>query len=205
MKWLCGMVAALAFAAGASAQEVTPDAMVKSVTEDVLDIVRKDKDIQSGNTKKAVELVQAKVLPHFNFPHMTQLAVGRDWRQATAAQQQTLTEEFRALLVRTYSAALTGYKNQTIAYKPFKMQPGDADVRVRTEVRQAGSQPIQIDYDVEKLEKDWKVYDISVAGVSLITNYRGEFSNEIRQNGIDGLVKSLQAKNKGGENSTAKK
>ena len=205
MKWLFAMVAGLVLAAGVSAQEMTPDALIKSVTSDVLDIVRKDKDIQSGNTKKAIELVEAKVLPYFNFTRMTKLALARDWRNTTPAQQKILTDEFHALLVRTYSKALTEYKNQTIDYKPFKMQPGDTDVKVRTEIKQPGGKPIQLDYYLEKQERDWKVYDIEVGGISLILNYRESFANEVRQSGIDGLIQSLQAKNKSGEAASVKK
>lgn len=199
MKWLFGDVAGLSLAAGVHAQEVAPDALIKSVTEDVLDIVRKDKDIQSGNTKKAIELVETKVLPYFNFTHMTQLALARDRRQATPVQQKTLTDEFRLLLVRTYSKALTEYKNQSIDYRPLKMRPSDTDVKVRTEVKQPGGKPIQLDYYLEKQDKDWKVYDIEVSGISLVLNYRDSFATEVRQGGIDGLIKSLQAKNKTAE------
>ena len=209
MKWLFGIVAGLVLAAGVSAQaqlpEIAPDALVKSVTEDVLDIVRRDKDIQSGNTKKAIELVEAKVLPYFNFVRMTQLALARDWRQASAAQQKSLTDEFNTLLVRTYSKALTEYKNQTVDYKPLKMQPADTDVKVRTEIKQPGGKPIQLDYYLEKQDKAWKVYDIEVGGVSLVLNYRSDFANEVRQGGIDGLIEVLQAKNKSGEAASVEK
>ncbi|HEX8989123.1 MAG TPA: ABC transporter substrate-binding protein [Rhodocyclaceae bacterium] len=205
MKRLFGIMAGLVLACSIHAEEMAPDVLVKTVSEDVLNIVRKDKDIQSGSTKKAMELVETKVLPYFNFTRMTQLAMARDWRQATPAQQKALVEEFHALLVRTYSKALTEYKSQTIDYKPFKMQPGDTDVKVRTEIKQAGGKPIQLDYYLEKQDKGWKVYDIEVAGVSLIINYRESFASEVRQNGIDGLIKSLQSKNKSGEASVAKK
>ena len=171
----------------------------------LLDIVRKDKDIQSGNTKRAIELVEAKVLPNFNFPHMTQLALARNWRLATPAQQKTLTDEFHSLLVRTYSKALTEYKSQTIDYKPFKMQAGDTDVKVRTEIKQPGGKPIQLDYYLEKIGSAWKVYDIEVGGISLIINYRDSFASEVAQGGIDGLIHSLQAKNKSGEAASVKK
>jgi len=205
MKRLIGMVAGLVLATGVVAQEMAPDVLVRDVTEDVLTIVRNDKDIQSGNTKKAIELVEAKVLPHFNFARMTQLAMARDWRQASPAQQKALTDEFRTLLVRTYSKALTEYKKQTINYKPLKMQPNDTDVKVRTEIKQAGGKPIQLDYYLEKKSEAWKVYDIEVGGISLVTNYRDFFATEVRNGGIDGLIKSLQAKNKSGEASSAKK
>ena len=204
MKWLIGMAAGFVLATGVGAQEVAPDAMVKDVTEDVLTIVRNDKDIQSGNTKKAIELVEAKVLPHFNFARMTQLAMARDWRQTSPAQQKTLIDEFRTLLVRTYSKALTEYKKQTIEYKPLKMQPNDTDVKVRTEIKQAGGKPIQLDYYLEK-QQGWKVYDIEVGGISLVTNYREFFATEVRNGGIDGLIKSLQTKNKSGEATSVKK
>ncbi len=206
MKYLFALLSSLLFALAASAQETAPDALIKTVTNEVLDIVRKDKDIQSGNTRKAIELVEAKVLPHFNFTRMTQLALARDWRQANAGQQKVLTDEFRTLLVRTYSKALTEYKNQTIDFKPFAAKPGETDVRVRTEIKQSGAgKNIELDYYLEKSTGGWKVYDIEVGGISLVTNYRESFASEVRNNGIDGLVKSLQMKNKSGEAASVKK
>ena len=180
----------------ALAADLAPDALVKEVTNDVLAIVRQDKAIQSGDTRKAIDLVEAKVLPHFDFKHMTALAVGRDWRTATPAQQDQLTDAFRSLLVRTYSNALTQYRDQAIDFKPLRAQPEDTDVQVRTEVKQAGAKPVQIDYSLEKTASGWKVYDVVVAGVSLVTNYRSSFSQEIRTGGIDGLIKALQTKNR---------
>lgn len=206
MKWLLGAVAALCLNAGALAQELAPDVLIKNVTNEVLDIVRKDKEIQGGSTKKAIDLVEAKVLPHFNFTRMTQLAVARDWRQASPEQQSTLTAEFRTLLVRTYSKALTEYKNQTIDFRPFKMQPTETDVKVRTLINQPGAtKAIDLDYYLEKQSGGWKVYDIEVGGVSLVTNYRSEFTNQVRQGGIDGLIATLQKKNKTGEATVPKK
>ncbi|MDK9724881.1 MAG: ABC transporter substrate-binding protein [Sterolibacteriaceae bacterium MAG5] len=202
---LAGLVVAAGAWADTPAEGLAPDALIKNVTEEVLEIVRKDKDIQSGNTKKAIDLVEAKVLPHFNFTRMTQLAMARDWRQSTPAQQKTLVDEFRTLLVRTYSKALTEYKNQTIEYKPFKMQPTDTDVKVRTDIKQPGGKPIQLDYYLEKQNPGWKVYDIEVGGISLVTNYRESFAQEVRNGGIDGLIKSLQSKNKSGEATSVKK
>ena len=178
------------------AQEDAPDAKIKKVTEDVLTIVRQDKDIQSGNTKKAIELVEARVLPHFNFQRMTALAMGRDWNKASAEQKTRLAEEFKILLVRTYSNALTSYRDQTLRYKPLKMQAGDTDVVVRTEVVQPGAKPIQLDYSLEKQDNVWKVYDVVVAGVSLVSNYRDTFNQEVRANGVDGLIQMLANKNK---------
>ena len=188
--------ASLLLSPGALAQQMAPDALVKSVTDEVLDIIRKDKDIKAGSTRRAIELVEQKVLPHFSFTRMTALAVGKDWRQATPEQQKVLTEEFRDLLVRTYSNALIAYKNESVDYRPFKMQPGETDVTVRTQIHQAGArQPITLDYSLEKNGSAWKVYDVVVAGVSLVTNYRSSFATEIRNGGIDGLIKTLKAKN----------
>lgn len=195
MKKILTFLLATMLAGVACAQEA-PDALVNKITDEVLEIVRKDKDIQSGNTRKIFELVDAKVLPHFNFPHMTALAVGKEWRKASPQQQQQLTAEFKTLLVRTYSNALTGYKNQKVVFKPFKMSPGETDVLVRTEVQQAGAKPVQLDYSLERLEGGWKVYDVNVAGISLVTNYRDQFGQEIRNAGMDGLIQTIAAKNK---------
>lgn len=206
MKFVFAFISSLLISSTAMAQEVAPDVLVKTVTNEVIDIVRKDKDIQSGNTKKAIELVEAKVLPNFNFTRMTQLAMARDWRQASPAQQKTLTDEFHTLLVRTYAKALTEYKNQTVEYKPFTLKAGETDVRVRTEIKQAGAgKNIELDYWLEKSPTGWKVYDIEVGGISIVTNYRESFASEVRNNGIDGLIKSLQSKNKSGETVQVKK
>ncbi|GHT96043.1 hypothetical protein AGMMS49545_20100 [Betaproteobacteria bacterium] len=175
---------------------IAPDALVQSVTEDVLAAIRQDKDIKNGNTQKTINLVQGKVLPHFNFSRMTALAVGRDWNKASAAQKEQLSSQFRDLLVRTYANAVASYKDQKVRYKPFKMNPDDTDVLVRTEILQPGGRPIQLDYSLEKTDKGWKVYDVVVAGVSLVTNYRSSFSQEIRDGGIDGLIKTLSEKNR---------
>jgi phospholipid transport system substrate-binding protein len=203
MKKLIALVFVSLLASLVQAQEA-PDVLVKQVTEEVLDIIRKDKDIQNGSAKKVIELVDAKVIPHFNFRHMTALAVGKDWRKASPPQQEQLAVEFKTLLVRTYSNALTGYKNQKVVYKPFKMNAGDSDVLVRTEVQQPGNKPVQLDYSLEKLDAGWKVYDVSVAGISLVTNYREQFGQEVRNGGIDGLIKAIATKNKSLEGNLAK-
>lgn len=195
MKRLIALVFAALFAVSAFAQEA-PDALVQRVTEEVLEIIRKDKDIQNGHSQKLFELVDTKVLPHFNFTRMTALALGKEWRKANPQQQQQLTAEFKTLLVRTYSNALIGYKNQKVVYKPFKMNPGESDVLVRTEIVQPGSKPVQLDYSLEKQDAGWKVYDVVVAGISLVTNYREQFGQEVRNGGIDGLIASITAKNK---------
>jgi len=207
MKTLLGLLSAFlisAFLPAAAAAELAPDALVKTVTNEVLDAVRQDKDIRNGNSKKVLELVETKILPHFNFYRMTQLALGREARKASPEQMKVLVDEFRTLLVRTYSKALTEYRDQEIVFKPFKMAPTDTDVRVRTEVKQSGGKPVEIDYYLEKGGQGWKVYDIEVAGASLVTNYRSTFAQEIQKGGVDGLIKSLQEKNKALETAPAK-
>jgi phospholipid transport system substrate-binding protein len=183
-------------AAPALAQEA-PDALVKRVAEDVLSTIRSDKDLQAGNQAKVKQLIETKLAPHFDFARMTALAAGRNWRSANPEQQQQLTDQFRTLLVRTYSGALTGYRDNTMDYKPLRMNPGDSEVIVRTEVRRPGQAPVQIDYNMAKTPEGWKAYDVVVAGVSLVTNYRDEFNDIVRSSGIDGLVKALDTKNKG--------
>jgi len=181
----------------AQAQETAPDALAKRVTDEVIAVLRADKDIQAGNTKKVLDLVEAKIVPHFNFSRMTRLAVGAPWRQASAAQQQSLTNEFRTLLVNTYTTAFTQYRDQVIEYRPFKMASGDTDVVVRSLIKQkTGADPIDINYSMEKVDGTWKVYDVVIAGVSLVQNYRSTFASEIQKGGVDGLIAALSAKNK---------
>jgi phospholipid transport system substrate-binding protein len=196
MRYLLGLMATLLISTTALAADSAPDALVKAVTTQVLETVRQDKDIQSGNSKKVLALVESEILPHFNFQRMTQLAMGREGRQATPEQMKVLVDEFRQLLVRTYSKALTEFRNQEIIFKPLKMTATDTDVKVRTEVRQSGGKPVPLDYYLEKVSAGWKVYDVEVGGISLITNYRSSFGDEIRKNGVDGLIRSLQEKNK---------
>jgi phospholipid transport system substrate-binding protein len=187
----------------AAAQEA-PDALVKRVTDELLAMIKVDKDLQSGNTRRVVEAAEQKVLPHFDFARMTRLAVGRNWAQASDAQKEALTKEFRTLLVRTYSASLTAYRNQTIEVKPSKMSAQDKDVVVRTAVLQQGGPSIPIDYAMEKGDSGWKVYDVVIDGVSLVTTYRGSFNDQIQKGGIDGLVKTLAERNRGPQAAPAK-
>ncbi len=184
------------FAATASAQDLAPDALIKSMSDEVIGIIKQDKDIKAGNRAKINDLVEAKVLPHFSFDHMTALAMGRNWRKANAEQQKQLISEFRTLLVRTYSGALATYKNEVIVFMPLHAGAGDTDVTVRTQVKRPGSEPIGIDYSMEKTASGWKVYDVAVGGVSLVTNYRDSFNAEIRDSGVDGLIKVLASKNR---------
>ncbi len=188
----------------AAAQE-SPDQLVKRTTDEILTIIKTDKDLQSGNTKKIVDLVGEKVLPHFDFARMTKLALGRNWAQTTDAQKASLTKEFQTLLVRTYSTSLSQYRNQTIDVKPTKIAAGDTDTTVKTVVNQSGGPPIPIDYGMEKTDKGWKVYDVVVDGVSLVTTYRGSFNDQIQKSGVDGLIKTLADRNQGSASATAKK
>jgi phospholipid transport system substrate-binding protein len=190
------VLAAALIAPAALAQDIAPDTLVKGVTQEVLGVIKQDKDIQAGNQRKTIALVEEKVLPHFNFARMTALAMGPNWRKATPEQQKALIEQFRTLLVRTYSTALSSYRNQVIDFKPMRAQAADADVIVRSEVKQPGGEPVSIDYSMEKTPGGWKVYDVVVGGVSLVTTYRDTFTNEVRNNGIDGLIKALADKNR---------
>ena len=183
----------------AAAAQEAPDALVKRVTDEVLAIIKADKDLQAGNTQKVVSLAEQKVLPHFDFTRMTRLAVGKNWQQANDAQKESLTKEFRTMLVRTYSTSLSAYRNQAIEVKPLKMAAGDKEVTVRTQVVQQGGPPIPIDYAMEKADSGWKVYDVVIDGASLVTTYRGSFNDQIQKGGIDGLVKTLADRNKSGQ------
>ena len=186
------------------AQMLAPDALAKSVTDEVLAVIRADKDIQAGNQKKVLELVEAKVLPHFDFPHMTQLAMGRNWRAANAEQQKRLTGEFRTLLVRTYTTAFTQYKNQTVEYKPVRMAAGDTDVVVQSQIKQNSGPPVAVDYNMEKTDSGWKVYNMKIEGISLIENYRNSFNTEVQKSGVDGLIAALAEKNRSATQVTQK-
>ena len=173
-----------------------PDVLVKGITTEVVAIIKADKDIQAGDTRKIVALVETKILPHFNFTRMTQSAVGAAWRRATPDQQKQLTQEFRTLLVRTYSNALALYREQVIDFKPLRARAEDTEVTVRSEITQRGAQALTLDYDMEKTPAGWKVFDVKVGGVSLIAAYQGDFANQVRDAGIDGLLKVLANKNR---------
>lgn len=196
MKRLLLWVLALACTM-ASAQDASPDLLVKNITLEVIDIIKQDKEIQAGNPRKIATLVETRILPNFNFARMTQIAVAVNWRRASPEQQKQLTDEFRTLLVRTYSNALSLYRDQAIEFKPLRMRPEDAEVTVKSEIRQRGAQPVTLDYDMEKTSNGWKVFDVKVGGVSLITNYREEFAAQVREVGIEGLIKTLVSKNRG--------
>jgi phospholipid transport system substrate-binding protein len=191
-----GMAAGLLFAAGmAQAEAVAPDVLIRATVEDVVAIVKQDKDIQAGNQKKILALVDAKVLPHFDFTRMTQLAVGKHWRSASAEQKNALTTEFRNMLVRTYTKAFGEYRNQTVEVLPFKMAADATEATVKTAINKPGAQPLPVDYEMKKKADGWKAFDIVIGGVSMVMSYRGTFDSEVRQNGIDGLIKTLSEKN----------
>jgi phospholipid transport system substrate-binding protein len=182
-------------ASGMALAQQAPDKLVRTVADDVLATLRQDQELRAGSQTKFAELLEQKVAPHFDFERMTRLAVGRGWRQATPEQQKALVEQFHNLLIRSYATAYTAYKDIAIDVKPVRMQPGDSDVQVRTEIKIPDGQPISVDYSMYKSGSDWRIYDVTVEGVSLVTTYRSTFADEIRQSGIDGLIKSLQAKN----------
>lgn len=180
----------------AFAQQEGPDALIKRISQDVMDTAKADKDIQSGNQKKVLELVEAKILPHVNFQRMTSLAAGRFWREATPEQQQQLTNEFRSLLVYTYSGAISQVKDQQLEFRPFRGSPNDTEVEVRSQVLQPRGEPIQLNYRLEKTPSGWKIFDVNVLGAWLVESYKGSFATEIGKSGIDGLIKTLSDKNK---------
>ncbi|MRW84394.1 hypothetical protein GJ698_09880 [Pseudoduganella sp. FT26W] len=186
---------ALAFNAAHAADEA-PDALVKRISSDVLNTAKTDKAIQAGDTKKVIDLVETKILPYVDFQRMTALAAGRFWRDATPEQQKALTEQFRTLLVFTYSGALSQVKDQTVEFKPLRADPTDTEVEVRSQVNQARGEPIPLNYRVAKGPQGWKIYDINVLGAWLVETYKGTFASEISKGGMDGLIKALTEKNK---------
>src|SRR5262245_49876908 len=198
MRKIVALILGISFLAGVSAPAADyspPDVLARNVTEEVLKIIRADKELQAGNQKKVVELIENKVAPHFEFVSMTRLAMGRNWNQATPEQKKALTQEFRVLLVRTYTTAFTQYRDQTIEYRPLKLAPDETDVVVKSLIKTSG-QPLAVDYRMEKTDRGWKVYDVKIEGISLVENYRGTFNAEVQKSGIEGLIKSLSDKNK---------
>jgi phospholipid transport system substrate-binding protein len=191
-------------AQGAAAASIgAPDALVKSLSEDVLASIRRDQTLQAGDVGRLNALVDEKILPHVNFEKMTRLAVGRSWREATPEQRQALTREFRALLVRTYAGAVSAAKDYQVRMQPFRADAGETDVTVRTQAVPSRGEPIQLDYRLEKTAAGWKIYDVNVLGVWLVENYRNTFAGEISRGGIDGLIKSLADRNKALESRTS--
>ena len=191
-SFLVGLYSGMASAS----TDVAPDVLVKQTADDVLNIIKNDKDIQAGNKQKIYALAEEKILPNFDFDRVCKMVLGKSWKTATPEQQASFQKEFRSLLLRTYSVALGKYKNQVIEYKPMRADPDAKNVTVKTQILQSGGQPIAVDYSLVKGPAGWKVYDIIIENVSLVTNYRSEFSTEIRQNGIDSLNTKLADKKK---------
>ena len=185
-----------AVALPAFAQEA-PDALVKRTSGEVLQVVRTDPKVAAGDKQRIREVIETMLLPNFDFDKMTALAMGRNWNKTTPEQQKSLVEQFRTLLVRTYSGALSQYKDQSIDFKPMRAVPAATEVVVRSEVVRPGQAAVQIDYGMTKTAAGWKAYDVIVGGVSLVTNYRDEFNEQIKSGGVDGLIKTLSDKNKG--------
>lgn len=184
-------------AAGALADDAAPDVLMRRITGEVVEAIRSDRALQAGDPKKISFLVESKILPYFDFRRATQMALGASWRRASPEQQEALTAEFRKLLVRTYSGALANYRGQAIEFAPLRARPGDAEVTVRSRVRQPGTEPIVIEYDMQRAASGWMVFDVRIGGISLVANYRSAFADEVRNHGIDGLISTLAVKNGG--------
>jgi phospholipid transport system substrate-binding protein len=194
---LAGVLALLAVQA-AAAQAPAPDALVRQMSGEVIAAIKQDSAIRAGDSNRIAVLVETKIVPHFDFRRITQVAMGANWRRATPEQQAELTREFKRLLVRTYSGALASYRDQAIEVRPLRAKSDDVEVTVRSVVKQPGSEPISIEYDLERTESGWKVCDVRVAGMSLVATYRSAFSEEVRNRGVEGLISLLASKNRHG-------
>ena len=192
---LLALIASLLIALPAAAQELGPEELVKKVTADVLDSIKSDKQLQAGDRKKALALAEQKILPHVDFREAAQLAMGKSWQSATPEQQAKIVNEFRSMLVRIYSNAIDVYRGQTLRVLPLRMAPGDTDVTVRNQYLRQGQAPVAVEYAMRKTPEGWKIYDITVEGVSLVLTYRAEFENITRTSGVDGLIKRLAERN----------
>ncbi len=195
MSKVLGFICAMALAAAALAQELAPDQLVQKITDEVLAAIKSDKQLAAGDKQKAIKLAEEKVLPYIDFEQATRLAVGRAWSQASAEQKKRLVGEFRNMLVRTYSNAISAYQGQTLKVLPARGKQDPEDTVVRTQFVRAGGQPLPIEFHMRQADKTWKVYDIVVEGVSLVMTYRSEFDAVVKQEGIDGLIKRLAQKN----------
>jgi phospholipid transport system substrate-binding protein len=183
-------------APAAQSQDVAPDVLIKSVSGEVIAEIRKDKAIRGGDAAKIAALVDAKIVPHFDLRRITQLAVGPGWRRATPEQQERLTQEFKTLLVRTYSGALASYGDQAVEFRPLRAAAGDTEVTVKSLIRQSGTEPIAVEYDLARVGAQWKIFDVRISGISLVATYRSSFAEEVRNHGIDGLIGLLERKNR---------
>lgn len=196
MRELFKVIAGVLCAAGiAQAEIIAPDVLIRNTVDDVIAVIKHDKDIQAGDEEKIIALVDVKVLPHFDFKRMTQLAVGRPWRSATPEQRQALEREFRNMLVRTYTKVFSVYRDQVVEVKPVKLDADATEATIQTTIVKPGAQPIPVNYEMRKTDLGWKAYDIFIEGVSMVMSYRGTFTAQIDQSGIDGLIKTLSDKN----------
>ena len=180
----------------AHSQEVAPDVVVKSLSSEVIAEIRRDKAIQAGDGQRIAALIETKVVPHFDLRRITQLAVGQGWRRATPEQQERLTQEFKTLLVRTYSGALSSYRDQEIEFRPLRAAAGDTEVTVKSLIHQRGAEAIAVEYDLARVGAQWKIFDVRIGGISLVATYRSSFAEEVRNNGVDGLIGLLERKNR---------
>jgi len=196
MKHVIGVLVGLLFAVSVAQAEITaPDRLIETTVQEVIAVIKTDKDIQAGDQEKTLALVEEKVLPHFDFERMTQLAVGKYWRKATPEQQQALVREFRNMLVRTYTKVFSVYRDQVIEVKPLKMAVDATEVTIQTTISKPGTPVIPVNYEMKRNAEGWKAFDIYIEGVSMVMSYRGTFSSQIQNNGIDGLIKTLSDKN----------
>ncbi len=192
---LSSLLFAFTLIAGAQAEEA-PDALIKRISEEILEVAKTDKLIQAGNQQRIMEVVQGKIIPHVNFQRMTSMAAGRFWREATPEQQSALTNEFRTLLIYTYSGAISQIRNQKLEFRPMRAAPDDTEVEVRSSVIQSRGEPIQLNYRLEKTPNGWKIFDVNILGAWLVETYKGSFASEISKGGIDGLIRTLAERNK---------
>lgn len=194
-QWIKVLAGLMCLVSVAHADMMPPDTLIKSTSEEVIAIIKQDQDIKAGNQQKIVALVDAKLLPHFNFQRMTQLAVGKTWRTATPEQKQTLITEFHNLLVRTYAKAFSSYRDQSVEVKPMKISDADDEVTVKTSIIKPNGPSLAVNYEMQKTRDGWKVFDLSIEGAGLVPTYRSSFAAEIEKGGLDGLIKVLQDKN----------
>jgi len=195
MKRLLAAFAVLVAIGSALAEALAPDALVRQITDGVVASLRLDSATRARESARIAALVERMIVPHFDFRRITRLAVGLGWRQATPEQRDELARQFKQLLVRTYSGALSNYSDQTIEVRPLRAKPQDDEVTVKSFLRQSGAEPMAIEYDLERTDAGWKVFDVRVAGVSLVATYRTAFAEEIRNHGVDGLIAVLVRKN----------
>ncbi len=195
-RLLGGAALALAAFAAPAQPMAPPDELVKGVMLEIQAIIAQDAELKGGDRGKTIRLIEDKALPHFNVLGMTALAVGASWQKATPEQKKRLVEEFRSLVLRTYASSLASFGDQKFVFRPLRLKPADTDVTVQVRILQSGTKPVVVEYDMEKTPRGWKCYDLRVAGISLVVNYRTEFANLVREGGIDGLIRTLEVKNK---------